>query len=162
VQETRQRRASHRTIVLVVGALLFALTGLDFAVDRALNDKLIAVVSGGQSVATALADPRLVRFEWLRTGEQLLLFAALSGALALGIAWTRRTERLQVEWETSERQRHDIRRMASSLAHEVNGQLAVMQNTLSVLARQFPGHEVLRAGRCGCASSRCREAGRAF
>ena len=132
---------SHRAILIAAGALLFALAAADFAVDRALDAQLLAILHGETA---AERDPRVVRLEWARTAEQAALFFGLIAALSVALVWTRRTERLRVEWEGSERARLDLRRMAGSLAHELNGQLGVLQNTLSILAREFPGHEALR------------------
>src|SRR5689334_17559840 len=109
-------QSSHRTVLLAVGAVLVALTAVDFAVDRVLDEQLLTEIA-----VVERHDPRLERLQRLRTAEQMCLLASLIGALALAMRWTRRTERYHVQWETSERARLDLRRMAGSMAHEVNG-----------------------------------------
>ena len=89
-------------------------------------------------------DSGLVRLRRARAAEQIGLSLALIAAMALGLAWARRVERLRAERDASDRLRAELQRMAGVLAHEVNGQLGVLQNAVSVLGRQLPAHEALR------------------
>ena len=86
----------------------------------------------------------LSRLHLARLVEQFGLSLALIAAMTLGLAWTRRVERLRAEKDAADRSRAEIQRMAGILAHEVNGQLGVLQNAHALLERAAPGDAALR------------------
>lgn len=128
--------ASHAFVLVATGILLCALIGADFALDRLIDAGLLG--------AAQAAPDKVVRLERLRLAEQTGLALTVIGAMVLGLGWTRRVERLHAEKEALARSRADLQKMAGILAHEVNGQLTVLQNTVDVLGRQFAGHAMVR------------------
>ena len=123
----------------VPAGLAEALAEIDTLANRLLARESLDEFKVAESV-----DSGLVRLERARLFEQVGLSLAVLLTMAFGLRWTARTERLRVEKAAADRSRSDMERMAGVLAHEVNGQLAVLQNVVSILERDRPGSDALR------------------
>jgi len=71
-----------------------------------------------------------------------MLMAAVLTLVIATIRW-RKEQAAEERYRVSEQARMELRRMAASLAHEVNNQLGVLQNTVALLKKQIPGDPVL-------------------
>ena len=117
-----------------------ALSGIDAAAMLLLTRN---GARGDTEFAQSL-DSGLPGLERARLIEQAGLALAVLLTMGFGLRWIGRIERADAEKAAADRSRRDIERMAGVLAHEVNGQLTVLQHAVSILAREGPKSEPLR------------------
>ena len=108
------------------------------ALGAQADARVAACVSAGGALDRHLARVQR-RDEVLNAG--VLLLEAL--ALLAGLSWWSRRLRLQRRVNAAEQGRAELRQMAASVAHEVNNQLGVLQNTLELARRGAPTRELL-------------------
>lgn len=80
-----------------------------------------------------------------RRQESLAIGISVIQALTIGLALAlqRRRVRLEAHVRATEHASAELRRMAASVAHEVNNQLGVLQNTVSLLRRTNASEQLL-------------------
>ncbi|WP_228530790.1 MULTISPECIES: ATP-binding protein [Myxococcaceae] len=108
------------------------------ALGAQADARVAACVRAGGALDRHLASVRR-RDTALNAG--VLLLEAL--ALFAGLSWWSRRLRLQRRVNAAEQGRAELRQMAASVAHEVNNQLGVLQNTLELARRGAPARELL-------------------
>jgi signal transduction histidine kinase len=102
-------------------------------------DRVVAsMVSAGGPLDLHLASLQR-RHDAVNAG--IFLLEAL--AIAAGLTWWGREQRLQRRVDAAEQARAELRQMAASVAHEVNNQLGVLHNTLELARRGAPPAQLL-------------------
>lgn len=83
-------------------------------------------------------DGRVAELQRRRAAIQLGTILAWFVTLTLALLWWRRKGAAEASYAASEDARVALRRMAASLAHEINNQLGVLQNTIALLRKRTP------------------------
>lgn len=109
---------------------------------EAIDDEAETVLIMNRALGSSLEE----HVNTLQTRRQAveigMLMAAVLTLVIASIRW-RKEQAAEERYRVSEQARMDLRRMAASLAHEVNNQLCVLQNTVALLKKQVPGDPVL-------------------
>jgi signal transduction histidine kinase len=114
-----------------------------------LNALLVAVIDELERVVELSAlhgestRERVRVLQAQRQAVQIGTFIAAFITLYIAVRRWQRQQAAEEQYRISEQSRLELRRLAASLAHEVNNQLGVLQNTISLLEKKLPGDDLL-------------------